>query len=71
MKLLRVDKDTTANIGKISGGVANNVVCPEVIIDAEARSTVTEKLDAQTKHMVETFKASAEKFGGEVNIEGK
>ena len=41
------DKDTTANIGKISGGVANNVVCPEVIIDAEARSTVTEKLDAQ------------------------
>lgn len=69
MKLLRVDKDTTANIGKISGGVANNVVCPEVIIDAEARSTVTEKLDAQTKHMLETFKASAEKFGGEVNIE--
>lgn len=69
MKLLRIDEDTTANIGTISGGVATNIVCPEVSILAEARSTVESKLDEQTKHMVDTFNDSAEKFGGKAHIE--
>lgn len=71
MKLLRIDENTTANIGKITGGVATNIVCPEVKIEAEARSTVIESLDEQTSHMVKTFKAVAESFGGvaEVDVE--
>lgn len=69
MKLLRIDENTTANIGTITGGIATNVVCPRVTIEAEARSTVIESLDIQTKHMIEKFKESAEKFGGKVEIE--
>ncbi|MGL4655688.1 MAG: M20/M25/M40 family metallo-hydrolase [Sarcina sp.] len=69
MKLLRIDENTTANIGTISGGVATNVVCPEVLINAEARSTVEESLDQQTKHMVEVFETVAKEMGGQAQIE--
>ncbi|MGL5152512.1 MAG: M20/M25/M40 family metallo-hydrolase [Clostridium sp.] len=69
MKLLRVDENTTANIGTISGGVATNVVCPQVKIEAEARSTVIESLDIQTKHMVDTFKEVCEAYGGEIKVD--
>lgn len=68
MKLLRIDEDTTANIGVISGGTATNIVTEKVEIKAEARSTVNEKLDQQTKHMVECFEKAAEKFGAEAII---
>lgn len=63
MKLLRIDEDTTANIGIISGGEATNIVTPEVMIKAEARSQSNDKLDLQTAHMVACFEAAAEAFG--------
>ncbi|MGL4772953.1 MAG: M20/M25/M40 family metallo-hydrolase [Clostridium sp.] len=69
MKLLRIDENTTANIGTIKGGVATNVVCPSVTIEAEARSTVIESLDVQTKHMVDTFKEVCESYGGKISID--
>lgn len=69
MKLLRIDENTTANIGKINGGIATNVVCPKVLIEAEARSTVIESLNKQTAHMVEVFENVAKEFGGEVDIQ--
>lgn len=69
MNLLRIDEDTTANIGIIKGGSATNIVCPEVDIKAEARSLQDEKLDKQTAHMVECFKQAAEEFGAEVEVE--
>lgn len=56
MRLLRIDEETTANIGTISGGIATNIVAPEVTIKAEARSINEEKLTAQTAHMVEVLK---------------
>lgn len=68
MKLLRIDEETTANVGIVKGGVATNVVMPELEIAAEARSLSEEKLDAQTNHMVETFKKAAEDFGAEIDI---
>lgn len=68
MNLLRVDKDTTANIGIIEGGSATNIVTPEVNIKAESRSLSDEKLDNQTNHMVETFKNSAKSFDAKVEI---
>lgn len=68
MKLLRIDENTTANIGTISGGTVTNIVCPKVIIKAEARSTVEESLDTQTKHMVDTFKSYTEQMGGKIDI---
>lgn len=69
MNLLRIDEDTTANIGIINGGKATNIVCPEVEIKAEARSLSNEKLDKQTAHMVECFEKAAKEFGAEIEIE--
>ena len=68
MKLLRIDEETTANIGTINGGKVTNIVCPEIIINAEARSLSSEKLDVQTAHMVQCFENAAKSFGGKVEI---
>lgn len=68
MKLLRIDEETTANIGIINGGIATNIVMPELEIRAESRSLNNSKLDAQTKHMVDTFKQAADDFGAEIEI---
>ncbi len=66
MELGRIDDETTANIGIISGGQATNIICEKVEIRAEARSRNMEKLEAQTKHMKDCFEKAAEKFGGKV-----
>ncbi|ABW20185.1 M20/M25/M40 family metallo-hydrolase [Alkaliphilus oremlandii] len=69
MKLLRIDEETTANVGIISGGQATNIVAPEVLVKAESRSINEEKLNAQTAHMVEVFEKAAKDFGGKVEME--
>ena len=69
MKLLRVDEETTANIGIIEGGTATNIVCPEVEINAEARSLNIEKLENQVSHMLNLFKETADTFGARVSLE--
>ena len=69
MKLLRIDEETTANVGIIEGGKATNIVCPEVEIKAEARSINKDKLKKQTEHMVECFNKAAGKFGVTVDID--
>lgn len=69
MKLLRIDEETTANIGVISGGEATNIVTKEVKIQGEARSLSDEKLKAQTEHMVKCCEDAAQKFGGKVEVE--
>lgn len=68
MKLLRVDSETTANIGSIEGGIATNIVCPEVMVTAESRSLDKTKLEVQTQHMVSCFERSAAAFGTTVEI---
>ncbi|NLX61265.1 MAG: M20/M25/M40 family metallo-hydrolase [Tissierellia bacterium] len=68
MKLLRIDEETTANIGIIYGGEATNIVTKEVKIEGEARSLSDEKLEKQTEHMVKCCQAAAEKFGGQVEV---
>ncbi|MEI7578080.1 MAG: M20/M25/M40 family metallo-hydrolase [Armatimonadota bacterium] len=71
MTLGRIDAETTANIGIITGGTGTNVVCPEVTIKAEARSTNVETLDSQIAHMKECFQIAAEKWGAEVRFDYK
>jgi tripeptide aminopeptidase len=68
MKLGRIDPETTSNIGIIHGGMATNIVCPEVRIRAEARSRNPEKLAAQVEHMREAFHRAAIDFGAEVAV---
>jgi tripeptide aminopeptidase len=69
MRLGRIDAETTANIGSIHGGQATNVVCPEVVITAEARSLNRQKVEAQVAHMTQLFEQAAQQFGGQAVIE--
>ncbi|NEU28305.1 M20/M25/M40 family metallo-hydrolase [Paenibacillus polymyxa] len=65
MKLGRIDKETTANIGSFEGGGATNVVCDFVLIRAEARSIVQEKVNHQIQHMREALETIAREFGAQ------
>lgn len=71
MPLGRIDHETTANIGSFAGGKQTNIVCDYVEIEAEARSLIPEKMEAQVDKMKEAFESTAREFGGsaEVHIE--
>jgi tripeptide aminopeptidase len=71
MRLGRIDPETTSNVGIIHGGMATNIVCPEVRIRAEARSRNAEKLAAQVAHMRDAFHQAAADFGAEVVVNVK
>lgn len=64
----RIDFETTANIGRIAGGGATNIVPDRVQIAAEARSRNADKLTAQTQHMVDTFKNVAAANGARAEV---
>lgn len=68
MKLGRIDHETTANIGYISGGTTTNIVMEKVNLLAEVRSISTESCFAQMEHMEKLFKETAQKMGGTVEI---
>jgi len=59
MPLGRIDDETTANIGLISGGTATNVVAGACEIVGEARSRDPELLAAQVSAMVDAISAAA------------
>ncbi|NOI27966.1 M20/M25/M40 family metallo-hydrolase [Vibrio coralliilyticus] len=69
MKLLRIDSETTANIGIVEGGNATNIVMPELKVVAEARSLNDDKLTQQVSHMIETFEHTCQQHGASVEIE--
>ena len=69
MKLGRIDHETTANIGKFEGGGATNVVCDFVQIDAEARSIVQDKVEAQVASMKEALESAAADMGARAEFE--
>lgn len=71
MNLGRIDDETTANVGIISGGKATNIICDEVIIEAEARSLDQNKLEKQTDHMKECFAKAAQQYGGSVDFKSE
>ncbi|WP_018660580.1 tripeptidase T [Heyndrickxia acidiproducens] len=71
MPLGRIDKETTANIGRFEGGQATNIVCDRVDILAEARSLVPEKMQAQVAKMKEAFETAAQEMGGKAEVEVK
>ncbi|MBV5318769.1 MAG: M20/M25/M40 family metallo-hydrolase [Desulfobulbaceae bacterium] len=54
----RIDEETTANFGTISGGTASNIVPEKVVIEAEVRSHSMEKLDRVTGEIREIFSAT-------------
>ncbi len=69
MPLGRIDPETTANIGTISGGAARNIVPEQVTIVGEARSRDEAKLDQQTAAMRRAFEEAAQRHGAQVEFE--
>lgn len=69
MPLGRIDKETTANIGRFQGGSQTNIVCDYVEILAEARSLINEKMEAQVAKMKEAFESTAAKMGTTADVE--
>lgn len=69
MRLGRIDAETTANLGLIHGGMATNIVPREVVVRGEARSRNVEKLEAQTRHMIDCVREAARRH--RVTLNGK
>lgn len=69
MKLGRINEETTANLGIVSGGTAVNVVCPEAIVKGEARSTDPAEVDKQIDHMIKQFTDAANKWKTSVKVD--
>lgn len=66
MKLLRIDEETTSNIGYISGGGATNIVTESVKLKGEARSLCNEKLAAQTAHIHDCLLRTCQEYEAEL-----
>ncbi len=71
MTLLRIDEETTANVGTIHGGTNTNIVCDRVELKAEARSLDNDKLMAQVDHMRECCRMAATASGGSFTFEAE
>lgn len=69
MSLGRIDRDTTANIGRFAGGHATNVVCDRVEVSAEARSLQKDKMEKQVNRMVLAFETAAQENATTVDVE--
>ncbi len=63
MPLGRIDDETTANIGLITGGTVRNTVPAVVRIEGEARSRDDSKLAAQVETMSAAMREEAAKLG--------
>ncbi len=69
MKLGRLDDETTANIGVITGGKATNIIPDLVNIEGETRSIDPAKLEEQTDLMVNILEQTARQMGAEARVE--
>jgi tripeptide aminopeptidase len=69
MPLGRIDEETTANIGRIQGGTATNIVPDRAEMAGEARSHDERKLETQVKAMTGALREAAERHGAVVDID--
>jgi tripeptide aminopeptidase len=71
LRLGRLDEETSANVGRIDGGTARNVVPDSCTLLAEARSHDERKLASLVEEMLEafTFAASLEECDVETKVE--
>lgn len=68
MRLGRIDRETTANIGIIKGGVATNIVPEKVELKGEVRSHNRRKLKAQLKKMQKCLSRACFESRGKLKI---
>ncbi|MGL4913262.1 MAG: M20/M25/M40 family metallo-hydrolase [Romboutsia sp.] len=65
LKIGRIDENTTCNIGIAKGGIATNVVMPELELHFEARSLEEVKLDALLENVNSVFEETCAKYNAE------
>lgn len=69
MKLLRIDQETTANIGAIHADYPTNIVAERATLSAECRSRDAAKLEEQAEHMEACLRSACEKYGATLELE--
>ena len=69
MRLGRLDAETTANVGVISGGTASNVVAGHCRIEVEARSLDAVRAAAETSAIVDACTWAASERGCDVDLD--
>ena len=69
MPLLRIDPETTANIGTIVASGPTNIVSPRCELRGEVRSLDPAKARAQLAAVTAAMEGAAAEFGGRVEIE--
>lgn len=69
MKQLRIDEETTANIGSVHADYPTNIVAERATMTAECRSRDAAKLEAQAEHMEACLRAACDKYGATLELE--
>lgn len=71
MNLLRIDEETTCNIGTLKAEYATNIVPEKAVLIAEVRSRNLDKLNAQAAHMKQCLQDACDEMGAALEIELK
>ena len=71
INLGRIDGETTANIGIISGGEATNIIPDKVVLEGEVRSRENEKIENYIYKLQETLENLAKRANARTKIEVK
>jgi len=69
MELGRIDGDTTANAGVLTGGEAANIVAPQAALTVQVRSLDRGRFRAHRAALLDCCRQGAEAFGGAVDVE--
>jgi tripeptide aminopeptidase len=65
----RLDAETTANVGLISGGTATNVVADRCSVEAEVRGIEQSRVDAVLTETVDALQDGADGAGADIDIQ--
>jgi len=71
IKTGKIDHETTANIGKIEGGIATNIVPEEVLFEGEIRSRNREKLKRYIQDLKTSISTFRTKYHVKINFDLK
>lgn len=69
MQLLRIDEETTCNIGTLKSEYATNIVPERAEFAAEVRSRNLDKLKAHTAHIVKCLQDTCEEMGAKLEVQ--
>ena len=68
MQLGRIDEETTANVGIVTGGEAINIIPPEAELSFNIRSLEQSKYESVSAEILDRCQQAAEAFGGHMEV---